>query len=43
MEAVSRKGWWMAMVDLRDPDVYRRCIGTNAAAFSNYGPRFEGV
>jgi uncharacterized protein (DUF1330 family) len=37
---MSKKGYWMAMVDVRDPDIYRKYIDANAAAFSKYGAKF---
>ena len=36
---MSKKGYWMAMIDVRDPDVYRQYIEANAAAFAKYGAR----
>ncbi|WP_315918408.1 DUF1330 domain-containing protein [Mesorhizobium sp. SP-1A] len=37
---MSKKGYWMAMVDVRDQDVYRKYIEANGAAFSKYGAKF---
>jgi uncharacterized protein (DUF1330 family) len=37
---MSKKGYWMAMVDVRDPDIYKKYIDANGAAFSKYGARF---
>ncbi|MGN6145252.1 MAG: DUF1330 domain-containing protein [Mesorhizobium sp.] len=37
---MGKKGYWMAMVDVRDPDTYKKYIEANAAAFSKYGARF---
>lgn len=36
----TRKGYWMAMIDVADLDVYRRYIETNGAAFAKYGAKF---
>ncbi|OQM76495.1 DUF1330 domain-containing protein [Manganibacter manganicus] len=37
---MSKKGYWMAMVNVRDPDVYQKYIDANGAAFSKYGAKF---
>lgn len=37
---MSKKGYWMAMVDVRDPDTYKKYIEANAAAFARYGAKF---
>lgn len=37
---MSKKGYWMAMVDVRDQDIYRKYIETNGAAFAKYGAKF---
>lgn len=37
---MSKKGYWMAMVDVRDADIYRKYIETNGTAFSKYGAKF---
>jgi uncharacterized protein (DUF1330 family) len=37
---MSKKGYWMAMVDVRDPEVYKQYIEANAAAFAKYGAKF---
>jgi len=34
------KGYWMAMVDVTDPDNYPRYVAANKAAFDKYGARF---
>jgi uncharacterized protein (DUF1330 family) len=34
------KGYWIARVDVADPDAYARYIEANAEAFSKYGARF---
>lgn len=35
-----KKGYWMAMVDITDPDNYPRYVAANKAAFDKYGARF---
>ncbi|RWN25505.1 DUF1330 domain-containing protein [Mesorhizobium sp.] len=37
---MSKKGYWMAMVDVRDPEIYKQYIAANAAAFAKYGAKF---
>lgn len=37
---MSKKGYWMAMVDVRDPEGYKQYIEANAAAFAKYGAKF---
>lgn len=37
---MSKKGYWMAMIDVRDPEVYRQYIEANAKAFVKYGAKF---
>lgn len=37
---MSKKGYWMAMVDVRDADIYKKYIETNGAAFAKYGAKF---
>ncbi len=34
------KGYWIARVDVTDPDGYQQYVAANAAAFSKYGARF---
>ena len=34
------KGYWIAHVDVKDPDGYRRYTEANAAAFAKFGARF---
>jgi uncharacterized protein (DUF1330 family) len=34
------KAYWVAHVDVRDPDTYARYREANAAAFQKYGARF---
>ena len=35
-----KKGYWMGMVDVTDPDNYPRYIAANKAAFDKYGAKF---
>ena len=37
---MSKKGYWMAMVDITDPETYPRYVAANAAAFEKYGAKF---
>lgn len=37
---MTKKGYWMAMVDVTDPETYRKYIEANGAAFAKYGARF---
>lgn len=37
---MSKKGYWMAMVDVRDPELYGNYIAANGAAFARYGAKF---
>jgi uncharacterized protein (DUF1330 family) len=37
---MMKKGYWMAMVDITDPDNYPRYVAANKAAFDKYGARF---
>jgi uncharacterized protein (DUF1330 family) len=37
---MSRKGYWIANVDVTDPEVYKDYIAANAVAFRKYGGRF---
>ena len=36
----TKKGYWMAMVDITDPDNYPKYIAANKAAFDKYGAHF---
>ncbi|ESW73362.1 hypothetical protein X760_08640 [Mesorhizobium sp. LSHC422A00] len=37
---MSKKGYWMAMVDVTDPENYPKYIAANKAAFDKYGAKF---
>ena len=37
---MTAKGYWVAHVDVSDPDVYKTYIAANAAAFRTFGGRF---
>jgi uncharacterized protein (DUF1330 family) len=34
------KAYWIARVDVTDPDAYKQYVAANAAAFSKYGAKF---
>jgi uncharacterized protein (DUF1330 family) len=34
------KGYWIAHVDVRDPEGYKAYVAANAVAFAKYGGRF---
>ena len=34
------KGYWIARVDVSDPEAYQKYVAANAVAFSKYGARF---
>ncbi|MCB1381067.1 MAG: DUF1330 domain-containing protein [Alphaproteobacteria bacterium] len=34
------KGYWIAHVDVTDPDAYREYVAANAKAFARFGARF---
>jgi uncharacterized protein (DUF1330 family) len=34
------KGYWIARVDVSDPEAYKQYIAANAEAFTKYGARF---
>lgn len=34
------KGYWIARVDVSDPDAYKAYVSANAEAFGKYGARF---
>ncbi len=34
------KGYWIARVDVSDPEAYKHYVAANAAAFAKYGGRF---
>lgn len=38
--STAKKGYWMAMVDVNDPEAYRKYVETNGVAFAKYGARF---
>lgn len=37
---MTKKGYWMGMVEVTDPDNYPKYVAANAAAFEKYGARF---
>lgn len=34
------KGYWIARVDVRDPEAYKEYVAANAEPFAKYGARF---
>jgi uncharacterized protein (DUF1330 family) len=34
------KGYWIARVEVSDPDQYKKYVAANAVAFAKYGARF---
>ena len=40
MSETTKKGYWMGMVDVTDPENYPQYIAANKAAFDKYGARF---
>jgi uncharacterized protein (DUF1330 family) len=36
------KGYWIARVDVADPEKYRAYIAANAEPFSKFGARYDG-
>jgi uncharacterized protein (DUF1330 family) len=34
------KGYWVARVDVNDPDAYQKYVAANARPFAEYGARF---
>jgi uncharacterized protein (DUF1330 family) len=37
---MTKKAYWVGMVDVADPETYGKYIETNAAAFAKYGAKF---
>lgn len=37
---MAKKGYWIAAVDVTDPQKYQAYVAANAAAFRKYGARF---
>lgn len=37
---MAKKGYWIALVDVTDPEKYKSYVAANAAAFRKYGARF---
>ncbi|WP_113153636.1 DUF1330 domain-containing protein [Nitratireductor sp. OM-1] len=40
MTVSTKKGYWIAMVDIADPEGYKKYIEANAKAFEKYGAKF---
>lgn len=34
------KGYWVGLIDVDDPEAYKRYVAANAAAFRKFGARF---
>ncbi|MGN6773271.1 MAG: DUF1330 domain-containing protein [Rhizobiaceae bacterium] len=37
---MSKKGYWLAFVDIDDPEAYAKYVAANAVAFEKYGAKF---
>ena len=37
---MAKKGYWIALVDVSNPDQYKAYVAENAVAFRKYGARF---
>jgi uncharacterized protein (DUF1330 family) len=37
---MANKGYWIAHVDVSDPDAYKAYVAANAVAFRKYGAKF---
>lgn len=37
---MSKKGYWIALVDVTDPEAYKAYVAANAVAFGKYGAKF---
>jgi uncharacterized protein (DUF1330 family) len=37
---MAKKGYWIALVDVSDPEKYKAYVAENAVAFKKYGARF---
>ena len=37
---MAKKGYWVAHVDVSDPEAYKSYVAANAAAFRKFGARF---
>ncbi|MCO5155392.1 MAG: DUF1330 domain-containing protein [Aquamicrobium sp.] len=37
---MSKKGYWIALVDVTDPEAYKDYVAANAVAFGKYGAKF---
>jgi uncharacterized protein (DUF1330 family) len=37
---MSKKGYWIALIDVTDPETYKKYIEANATALAKYGARF---
>lgn len=37
---MSKKGYWVALIDVTDPEGYKDYVAANAVAFEKYGAKF---
>jgi uncharacterized protein (DUF1330 family) len=37
---IMAKGYWVARVDVRDPEAYKKYVAANGVAFEKFGARF---
>ncbi|RIK86108.1 MAG: DUF1330 domain-containing protein [Hyphomicrobiales bacterium] len=37
---MSKKGYWIGLVDVTDPEAYKDYVAANAVAFEKYGAKF---
>ena len=37
---MTKKGYWIALVDVTDPEGYKAYVAANAVAFEKYGAKF---
>ena len=37
---MTKKGYWIALVDVTDPEAYKAYVAANAVAFGKYGAKF---
>lgn len=37
---MAAKGYWIARIDVHDPEAYKQYVAANAAVFEKYGARF---
>lgn len=37
---MTKKGYWIGLVDVTDPEAYKAYVAANAVAFAKYGAKF---